>query len=203
MNDKDPIDPDQTLITKGVTSVVYEYNDAGRPAGKYGRYGVGHIALFDHDSHMSDPVETEAYFREHGIDGTSVVFKSSKGNYHTWNLKIRSFHETGKVLARGNDDTKHRQVGEDRGYWRLRAGPKLKESNDVYKPMPEAVYSFNVGAGHVCSGPHAEMIRKAHGEEWLNFEANRYRGNMTETIMYTTFTDAGKKIQSQSVKKNA
>lgn len=195
------VSPDETLITKGVKSTVYAYNEAGEPAGRFGRYGVGHMALFDLDDHMK-PHEARLTFEKRGIEGPTVLIESSDGNYHAWNLTVRDFADTAGVLDRGGDDTGHNNVGKKRGWWRLRVGPKITANSDVYKPTPEFVGSFWVdpkGRGKVCiSGPHEELLKRTYeGYEGCHARKCERRGNLIEVVSYTTFTDEGKALQKQ------
>lgn len=192
-------DRDQVLVTKGVTSYVYAVGEEGEPEGRGGRYGVGHIALFDWDDHVG-PGDVEGHLHEHGIDGPTVVLESSEGNLHGWNLTVRDFAETAAVLERGNDDTKHRSVGVDRGWWRLRAGPKLTADDDVYKPAPEVIDVVSLPLRdrfRRISAPHAELLERLHGHLPMDPDLPG-RGNMVETVTYSTFSDVGKELQRRS-----
>lgn len=192
------------VLTRGVHSTVYAYNDLGEPAGRYGRYGAGHVALFDHDDH-EDPGSIFQLFAEECILGPTYIFESSEGQYHSLNMKLRGFHKTCKTLKVGNDDWKHTDIGFERGWWRLRVGPKLTANDDMYKPDPSFVDSFMIGTDMRVSSPHIELISKLHDDvehpDGL-FACERY-GDMVETIAYATYTDEEKAIQRRIKLQNA
>jgi hypothetical protein len=206
---------DTVLVTRGVTSTVFGFNDAGEGAGRYGREGVGHVALFDLDDHLTPP-DVEPTFREAGITGPTLLLESSAGSWHAWNLCVRPHPDTAAVLEAGGDDSSHKRIGTDRGFWRLRAGPKLRRNSDRYKKSPIFRGAFVVADSpdppqYPLSYPHYELARKLwpgpmeaaaeqvaqyadvadpHGEVWV--------GDMLRTPMYATFTDAEKAIQRMS-----
>lgn len=204
------------LTTKGVTSTVYSYDAAGKPAGRHGRYGAGHVALFDHDTHAT-PAETVELFDREGIEGPTIILESSPSSYHAVNLAVRKHPETVDLLAAGEDDTKHRDIGERRGFWRLRAGPKLHRNRDEYKPAPTVVDGFCVvtpGPSPPVSEPHAMIYRALARADGLAAETmavildyldaaelprGEYVGDTTELVTYATMTDREKDIQALAV----
>lgn len=198
---------DTPLITKGVTSTVYDSTaDDSDPPGDR----VGHVALFDWDDKSYPWIQDQ--LEANGIGGPTVVFESSDASYHGWNLLVRSFPETATALDEGGDDGKHRSVGTNRGYWRLRVGPKVMpyETADgrAYKPATAYAGTVVVDAepDRPISGPHYDLAKCIHGgyllagrERRQVFGSRGIVGDTAETEMYTTFTDEGKKIQRRAL----
>jgi hypothetical protein len=202
---------DGVLVTRGVTSTVFAWDDDGEPAGRRGREGVGHVALFDLDDHLAPP-DVEPHFREAGIAGPTLLLESSAGSWHAWNLCVRSHPDTDAVLNAGDDDRRHRRIGTDRGYWRLRAGPKFRRNSDRYKDPPVFRGGFVVAdpedpPQYPLSRPHTDLARKLwpeamdaemntigeyqsvahpHGDLWV--------GDAVRIASYATFTDREKAI---------
>ena len=179
------------LITKGIISVVYSYDHEGNPKGRYGRYGIGHVSLLDWDDHVS--IGDARQIAENSI-GPTFIFESSPGNLHGWNLAIRRFHRTKEYLISANDDTKHTDIGVERGWWRLRAGPKLTSEDNTYKDSPKPIDVIYGDLAKVSS-PHLRIAEALYGERTKCSEMYGLEGNCTEAVMYTTFTDREKLIQ--------
>lgn len=190
---------DRVLITKGLTSMAYAMTPEMEPDGPKDRYGIGHVAPFDWDDHVAIG-EIPDLLDDAGLGGPTVVFESSEGNLHGWNLTLREFPETAAVLEAGRDDTKHRLVGEDRGWWRLRVGPKLTADDDVYKSAPDRVTTYNRPLDtrfQAVSSPHLEWLRSLHGPLGVDGHYPTY-GSHVEMVAYATFTDRGKELQRVS-----
>jgi len=200
---------DAVLATTGVTSCVYADDPRANP--------IGHVALFDHDDRVTGG-DAERLFRAEGIAGPTAVFRSSRGKYHCWNLGVRGVDRTAGVLMAGDDDEKHVVVGENRGHWRLRTGPKRRQNNDCYKPAPTLVDQFAVIDGDgfpAVSLPHLQLIEKLFPdladelfvavERYVEHYRNAHRpsepayvGRTLELKQYATFTDRGKELQRVS-----
>lgn len=191
------IGPNETLITKGVRSTVYSYNELGEPAGPYGRYGIGHVLLADLDEKYDSVPDIRMYLDAMQLDGPSVIVESSDGSFHVINLCVRSFTEIPSLMRVLESDKKHIRIGEDRGWWRLRVGPKLTENDNRYKPMPKVKKVHNRPSDRPVSGPHTELLRKLHGLDGGWMADHTFRGNCLEVNSYTTFSDYGKKLQQK------
>lgn len=187
------------LLTEGVTSIVLTEHPGPR-----GWHGIGHVALFDWDSHVS-PADVREFYKDGDLWGPTFVFESSDGSYHGWNLQVRSFADTSRMLQEYRDDTKHRGVGDRRGWWRLRVGEKRRITNDVYKPAPEYVARFapvpNTDTPARVSNPHLELARVCGVPDDVVSEVrDLYRpvGDQMEVVAYVTMTDIEKHIRRRS-----
>jgi hypothetical protein len=180
---------DEYLATEGVYSTVWD-----RTNGRVG--GLGHVALFDWDGH-ADLGSLETFYDD-GLSGPTFVFESSEGKLHGWNVRVRRFPATAKALADYRDDTKHKRVGEQRGWWRLRVGEKRAIGDQVYKKAPEYVGYYDDNSGGRVSDPHLELARVCGVRESV-VKAIRERydavGDGTKIVSYATMTDVEKLVR--------
>jgi hypothetical protein len=194
MSDRGDAVADECLVTEGVQSTVAEH----APEGSDRVRGLGHIALLDWDGHV-EPVDAADLLERHQVRGPTAVWESSEGCYHGWNLGVRRFPRTADLLADLNDDTGHRDVGLDRGWWRLRMGPKKRANNDVYKSAPEYLDTLEGYGGTVrVSGPHLDLaVWAGMPEERADAIAERHHvvGDTTKVVNYVTMTDREKAIR--------
>jgi len=180
---------DEYLVTEGVHSTVWG-KDNGR------MHGLGHVALFDWDDHVS-----VADVREFdGLNGPTLLFESSPGQLHGWNLTVRRFPGAAATLERFNDDHKHQRVGLDRGWWRLRVGKKRRVHDDVYKEDPEYIDLFGGDSGRRVSDAHLELARVCGVPESVVSDVrDRHEpvGDGTKVVAYATMTDMEKTIRGR------
>ena len=180
---------DEYLVTEGVHSTVWSKNNGQME-------GLGHVALFDWDDHLS-----VSEVREFGaIEGPTLVFESSPGNLHGWNLTVRRFPKTAMILEHYCDDHKHQQVGLDRGWWRLRVGEKRRVHDDVYKRSPDWVDLFDGDTGEYVSDAHLELARVCGvPDSVIDGVRSRHEavGDGTKVVAYATMTDMEKTIRGR------
>lgn len=184
---------DHQLVTRGVKSPVMDGPD-------WARDGIGHMALFDWDDHISAE-DVPGLLDRADIEGPTIVWESSEGNLHGWNLAVRPFSKTAVVLKDGKDDGKHRTVGESRGWWRLRAGPKISpQGHREYKPAPEPLAFYDRPTDWPVAAAHWQLAHLLTDgfipEPDPTYEL---RGSSVLTAMYVTFTDLGKLVQKRVV----
>jgi hypothetical protein len=178
---------DEYLVTEGVHSTVWK-----RENGRLD--GLGHVALFDWDGHVS--ADDVAGFD--GLDGPTFLWESSPGKLHGWNVVVRRFPSAAETLETFRDDTKHRRVGVDRGWWRLRVGEKRPVEDDVYKQSPEFLGLYDDEVGGFVSDPHLELARVCGVPESIVAEVrDTYEpvGDGTKIVSYATMTDMEKCVR--------
>ena len=180
---------DEYLVTEGVHSTVWTKSNGQME-------GLGHVALFDWDNHVS--VDDVREFDD--LSGPTLVFESSPGQLHGWNLTVRRFPGAATTLERFDDDHKHQQVGLDRGWWRLRVGDKRRVHDDVYKEAPEFRFMFDRDSGRLVSDPHLELARVCGVPESFVSDirdSHEPVGDGTKVVAYATMTDMEKAIRGR------
>jgi len=185
---------DKYLVTEGVHSTVWKKDD-GRMS------GLGHVALFDWDDHVSR-AQAQLMHGDNGdgIDGPTFLWESSPGNLHGWNVKVRRFPATAEVLNDHCDDTKHRRVGVDRGWWRLRVAEKRPVEDDAYKESPVflGLCDETFDEGGRVSDPHLELARVCGApDEAIRSIRHHYEpvGDGIKVVAYATMTDLEKCVR--------
>jgi len=177
---------DNYLVTEGVHSTVWTKSEGQME-------GLGHVALFDWDDHLSVS-EVEGF---QTLEGPTLVFESSPGKLHGWNLTVRRFPAAAMALEHHCDDHKHQQVGLNRGWWRLRVGVKRTVHDDIYKEAPEFVTLVDDDTGRLVSDSHLELARVC-GVPKSVVERVRDRhepiGDGTKAVVYVTMTDIEKAV---------
>jgi hypothetical protein len=186
---------DYTLLTSGVRSPVFAGNEDGETE------EVGHVALLDWDDHVG-PERARELLDEHDVTGPTVFWRSSEGSWHGWNLEVRRFADTASLMDDLEDDGKHRSIGETRGWWRLRTGPKVYESGMTYKPAPKQVgYDLRSADGPI-SWPHLKLVAYLSDRpEYVDRMDDEYdlAGHSLLASQYVTFTDPEKQLHRQMV----
>lgn len=182
------------LTTKGIRSTVYYHGE-----------DIGHVLLCDFDG--ADLAEIEDRIED--MPGYNLVFESSPGSYHYWNLTIRSLDETLGKMVELKDDQGHIGPGYRRGYWVLRVSPKTRYKSRQYKKPPELVSAGVNRTDKPQSIHHWEFAKQVHdipnmepswiqwdGDEPLLLDREREDGEVDPIALtldeYMTVTDAVK-----------
>lgn len=132
------IDDIDILTTKSVNSPVFGNSDIEPPEvydperGDKEVFNLDHVLLLDFDGKPFHAIKD----RFENYPGITLCFESSEGSFHVWNLTVRPRLEVLESMVLLRDDPSHIRNGLQRAYWRLRIGPKVRESQDIYKERP-------------------------------------------------------------------
>lgn len=145
---------------------------------------IGHVILCDYDA-MGSNFESDI----DKLDGMTLVLESSENSYHLWNLKIRSLPVTALRMLELHGDASHIPPGFRRGFWRLRAGEKRRQSQGIYKDRPElkAVYWNETDEPH--SKPHFRVARALFDDLPASNPVQEWVGESLSVSEYLTLTD--------------
>lgn len=123
MTDEIKVEDADILTCKGIESTVL-----------FDREIAGHILLLDYDGGYKPEELSE---RLQGLEGMTLLFRSSGNSYHVWNLTVRSKKETACKALELRSDSKHTQIGYNYGRWTLRVTPKKSNDGTTEKDAPE------------------------------------------------------------------
>jgi hypothetical protein len=148
-----------------------------------------HVMLLDYDE--KDPSMTCEVIDD--VPGISVVLESSDGSCHVWSLTARPVEETVCEMVMLRNELAHIRSGLNRGYWRLRIGPKVRNGGDTYKEPPELRSVVVNETSRPQSRPHWKLARSLYDLPDLpptkHFE---WVGEDLSTEKYATLTDEAK-----------
>ncbi len=180
-NAPDELDPNHLLTTKGVESQVLECGER-----------AGHILLSDYDNGVEHDTLKEEM---NELDGISLLFESSPGAYHLWNLTVRSKEQTAlRQLDLRGADAKHVAIGWRYGKWTLRTAPKTDMNGEDHKSAPELVRMWYNETNRGQSLPHYRFARALHDIPPAPFEDSvTWRGEAFSLSDYRTVTEELKK----------
>ena len=139
----------EILTTKGVNSKVMDYSEGVQ---KYKT--IGHIGLFDFDGVKKSLVLEETK----DLPGISILFESSEGSFHIYNLCVRDVKEIAILGLKLHCDCKHISHGYKVGKWVLRIAPKWN-GDKPYKPAPKYCLSWFNETELPQSKAHWNVIR--------------------------------------------
>lgn len=164
----------EILTTRGVTS----------------RVGVHHMGLFDFDNGITKAHVLRAAL---DLDGTNILWRSSKTGYHLWNLAIRSPDEIALLGLSMGADCKHVQSGYKKNKWVLRISPKWKD-DVIYKGAPTLLNVWHNYTDKPQSLPHKNLFMAITGKRMNQKELYTWEGNAATIEQYRTFTDKMKGV---------
>jgi hypothetical protein len=180
------------LTTKSVNSTVFEEgSDEGFADVHQGDTEPhGHIMLLDWD----DLGERNAVSRASDLPGMTLVFESSPGSHHAWNLTVGDLKTTACRMLLQYDDSAHVRTGLKRGYWRLRYTAKeWKAREGQYKDAPELITVTLNETEREQSRPHFKLAQSQWNipepPEWFDMV-----GRSLSTSEYETMTDDAKDV---------
>lgn len=159
----------EILTTRGVTS----------------RVGLQHIGLFDFDNGISKAHVLEV---SKDLDGTNILWRSSKTGYHLWNLALRTKEEIALLGLEMGADCKHVASGFKRDKWVLRISPKWS-GDKIYKDAPQILNVWHNHTSKEQSLPHKNLYCAITGKRMNNKEMYAWAGNSATIEQYRTFTD--------------
>lgn len=175
------------LTTRSVNSPVLPTTDTDISDVSEGRCDpIGHVMLVDYDVMQVEQLNSDLA----ELEGVTIVAESSEDSYHAWNLTVRSKEDTALRLLETRTDMGHVGPGYRRGYWRLRIGPKVRISDEIYKPRPSlraVVVNEPVGRQSLAHWSLAKglwpdrMPDERPDAEWI--------GSAFTSSEYATFTD--------------
>lgn len=149
----------------------------------------GHIMLLDYDE-KNAPTTCETI---DNLPGISIVLESSENSSHVWNLTVREVEKTVTEMVMLRNELAHIRSGLNRGYWRLRIGPKVRDGGDLYKSPPELKSVVVNETSKTQSSPHWKLCKSMYDIPALP-DTKRFNWTGTEfsTERYATLTDEAK-----------
>lgn len=170
---------DHLLTTNGILSTVTDSDGDD----------LGHVLFADYDSQDPHTVKEDA----EGLPGVTLVFESSPGSYHLWNLTVRTTQQVALKQLELRQDPAYAAPGYRRGYWRLRVGAKLRPSNDVAKEAPELVGITLNETDRQQSRPHWQFAQAKHDIPDLPIDVELV-GDSVDEQEYGTLSEWGKEL---------
>lgn len=172
-------DTNHILTASGIESRVMEHGEL-----------VGHVLLMDCDAtaRQEDMLE---YLKD--LPGISLIFESSPGKHHVWNLTVRRAGDTVLHACKAYSDPSHVVNGARRGYWFLRTGPKNTKGGDEYKPAPVFKQMVTMHTDRPQSLPHMVYAQKRFDVPEPSDEY-QWVGDAGKLDAYLTLTDEGKRM---------
>lgn len=166
------------VTTTGVNSTVAVDGEA-----------IGHILLLDYDgssSYLTMREETA------NLPGINALFESSPGNWHVWNLTVRSRDDTALKMLQLHADEKHTPIGYRRGRWTLRIAQKTRNGGEIYKEPPDMLDVWTNPTDKEQSLPHTRLLEAIARQNEVSFSAPDsvpYTGAGYVTEKYMSITD--------------
>lgn len=126
---------------------------------------LGHVLMLD----LDDVDEEVAIETAESIAGPAVVLESSRGSYHVYGLRIRSWDRVVSELEESAASGHYVREMIDRERCVLRTQPKLSEDNDVVTPEPKIVDVIDADEDDLAiSYPHLAVLRQLPEADWFD-----------------------------------